>query len=179
MIPFFDVFRTLRRENSRLQAQVAESEKLAADANQRLAAILRLSRTFIEASEEKEVVSLILRLSVELVGAVGASFVPLDEHGQPLTAINYGELPARVVDTWVEYLASPAVRHQCEICQNYGELTNTCPLIHQAQFIGLPESTEITRIYCLPVKRGDREFGVLNLYLRDVNQLDAQTKDFL
>lgn len=179
MKPFLDVFRTLRRENSRLLTQVAESEKLAADANQRLAAILRLSRTFIEASDEKEVVSLVLRLSVELVGAIGASFVPLDEHGQPLTAINYGELPARVVNTWVEYLASPAVRHQCEICQNYGELTETCPLIHQAQLTDLPESAEMTGIYCLPVKRGDREFGVLNLYLREANQLDAQAQEFL
>ena len=29
------------------------------------------------------------------------SFVPLDEHGQPMVAANYGELPATVSDAWL------------------------------------------------------------------------------
>jgi len=176
--PFVDRFRNLRLEYSRLKSQVADSKKIAADADRRLAAILRLSRTFVEASDEKEVVSLVLRLSVELVGAIGASFVPLDEHGQPLTAIYSGELPAKVMDAWVEYLASPAVRHRCEICQNQGELMTACPLL-QAPLTESQESAEVAGIYCLPLRRGDREFGVLNLYLSDTNHLDKQTREFL
>jgi len=176
--PFFERFRYLRLENSQLQSQVGESKKNAADANRRLEAILRLSRIFVEASDEKEVVSLVLRLSVELVGAIGASFVPLDERGQPLTAISYGELPAKVMDAWIEYLASPAVRHRCEICQNQKELTTTCPLI-QAPLTESQESADVAGIYCLPLRRGDREFGVLNLYLSEADHLSPQTQEFL
>jgi len=176
--PFFDRFRYLRLENSRLQSQVGESKKIAADANRRLAAILRLSRTFVEASDEKEVVSLVLQLSVELVGAIGASFVPLDERGQPLTAIRYGELPAKVMDAWIEYLASPAVRQRCEICQNQGKLTTACPLI-QALLTESQASAAVAGIYCLPLRRGDREFGVLNLYLSEADRLDSQSQEFL
>jgi len=57
--------------------------------HQRLDAVLQLSRKFVEANDEKDVVELLLRLSVELVGSVGASFVPLDERGQPMTAVSF------------------------------------------------------------------------------------------
>jgi two-component system nitrate/nitrite sensor histidine kinase NarX len=176
--PFFDRLRNHRLENSRLQTQAGESMRIAADANRRLAAILRLSRIFVEANDEKEVVSLVLQLSVELVGALGASFVPIDERGQPLTAISYGELPAKMMDAWIEYLASPAVRHRCEICQKQGELTTACPMI-QAPLTESQASAEVAGIYCLPLRRGDREFGVLNLYLPVADHLDPQAQEFL
>jgi hypothetical protein len=90
----------------RLQAQTLEIEKNSFITHQRLDAVMQLSRKFVEANEEEDVVELLLRLSVELVGSVGASFVPLDERGQPMTAVSFGELPAPVMNAWFEYLAS-------------------------------------------------------------------------
>jgi two-component system nitrate/nitrite sensor histidine kinase NarX len=167
-----------RADRARFQKRAAAAEELSAIANQRLSAVLRLSQKFVEASEERDVVELVLRLSVELVGAVAASFVPLDERGQPLTAINYGDLPVSVLNAWVEYLASPAVRHRCGACENHGALTQTCPLL-QAPFTEVLASPGLIEIYCLPLRRGEREFGILNLYLPEGYNLDTEAKVFL
>ena len=162
----------------RLQTHVLEIEKSSITTHQRLDAVLQLSRKFVEANDEKDVVELLLRLSVELVGSVGASFVPLDERGQPMTAVSFGELPAPVMNAWFEYLASPAMRNRCGTCQNHGSLTHTCPLV-QIPFSESGGSGIIAGIYCLPLRRGDREFGVLNLYMPEGNRLDEQAQEFL
>ncbi len=93
-----------------LQSRIVEIENNAADLNRRSEAVFHLSRKFVEANDESEVISTLLRVSVDLAGAIGASLVPLDERGQPLTAISYGEIPGQLMDAWVEYLASPAIR---------------------------------------------------------------------
>jgi two-component system nitrate/nitrite sensor histidine kinase NarX len=165
------LWRFVDQRQSLLQ-RIQAVERQAATANQRLEAVFRLSRKFVEANDEKEVVELLLHLSVDLVGALGASLVPLDERGQPMTAVNYGDLPAPVFGAWVEYLASPAVRQRCENCQNHETLTQACPLLTGP----FPEALGL---YCLPLRRGDREFGILNLYLPRGHQLTPETQEFL
>ena len=155
-----------------LQRQVEEAEARATEATQRLKAVLQLSHKFLEASDEREVVELVLRLSVDSMGALGASLVPLDERGQPMTAVNYGDLPAPVFSAWVEYLASPSIRQRCSTCQNYGAITKTCPLLRGP----FPDTVGL---YCLPLRRGDRDFGVLNLYLPKDHRLTPENQAFL
>lgn len=164
--------RDLFNQRKSLLARVDRVENIAAKANQRLEAVFRLSQKFVEANDEKEVNQLVLGLCVDLVGALGASIVPIDERGQPLTAINYGDLTTSVINDWVEYLASPAVRHDCGTCQDHQSLTNACPLLKNP-FI---DSVEL---YCLPLKRGEHEFGVLNLYLPKDKEVDEDTRAFL
>jgi two-component system nitrate/nitrite sensor histidine kinase NarX len=151
---------------------------MASNANKRLDVVFQLSQLIVEATEEREVVDQILRLSVELAGAVGASMVPLDEHGQPLTAINYGDLPAPVFNAWIEYLASPAIRHRCGNCSTYESVMNTCPLL-EGSFAEIMKPSHPVEIYCLPLRRGEREFGILNLYLTEGHSLDRETQAFL
>jgi two-component system nitrate/nitrite sensor histidine kinase NarX len=177
---YFLVDRTMQfyGELVKLQSQIGDIENNSINTRQRLDAVLQLSRKFVEANDENDVIELLLRLSVELVGSIGASFVPLDERGQPLTAVSYGDLPALISDAWIEYLASPAMRTRCGTCQNYGLFTRTCPLIQ----IPLSEGSSggiTSGIYCLPLRRGDREFGILNLYLPGENRLDEQAQEFL
>ena len=133
----------------RLRTQIQEVEKNSIIIHQRLDAVLQLSRKFVEANEEKDVVELLLSLCVDFVGSVGASYVPLDERGQPMTAVSFGELPVPVTNAWFEYLASPALRNRCGACQNHGSLTHTCPLI-QIPFAESGGSEIIAGIYCLP-----------------------------
>jgi len=134
--------------------------------------ILQVSQMFAEAQDEGEVVALVLRLCKELLEAVAASFVPLDEHAQPLSATTLGIMPFPAPEAWVEYLASPAVRQKCGECQNLEELTLECPLLS-----GLMMDT--MGIYCLPIRRGEQEYGILNLYLPRTQTVDSDSQALL
>lgn len=168
----------LKVERSELQRRITENEQLLNNANQRLDLVFRLSQLIVDATEEREVVDQILQLSVELSGAVGASLVPIDEHGQPMAAINYGNLPGPVFDAWIEYLASPAIRQRCGNCSDYETMMNTCPLL-EGDFAGAMKPTPPVEIYCVPLRRGERELGILNIYLSEGHHLDSETQAFL
>lgn len=170
--------RQLTVANADLQKKISETERMAGATKKRLAGVFRLSNAIVEASNEDEVVELMLSLSVELVGAMGASLVPYDERGQPMAAINYGDLPAPVFDAWIEYLATPEIRNQCDTCQEQGRLKATCPLLQTPLFDTI-KAPRPSGVYCLPLKRGDHEFGVMNLYLPEGMILDDGAQAFL
>jgi two-component system nitrate/nitrite sensor histidine kinase NarX len=152
--------------------------KRSRQAEDRLSNVLELSQTFVDAVDEREVIEQVLRFTGNTFGVIAASFVPLDERRQPLTAINYGEIPSSLTNAWVEYLASPAVRQRCEACGNHGILTQTCPLLEAPMAEDFQPSRPV-EIYCLPIRRGEREFGILNLYLPEGHSLDADAQVFL
>jgi two-component system nitrate/nitrite sensor histidine kinase NarX len=161
-----------------LQKRVSKIEANAADDKRRSDAIFQLSRKFVEANDEEEVVSSLIEISTDLVGAVGASLVPIDERGQPMTAISSGDIPKQQMDAWVEYLASPGIRHSCSTCQQSGTFVHNCPLVEMPA-LNNPHFEKPTEVYCLLLQRGDREYGMLNLYLTDENHLDDENQKFL
>jgi two-component system, NarL family, nitrate/nitrite sensor histidine kinase NarX len=161
-----------QQERKQLRDQLACQVRLVEETNQRLSAVFRLRSHFLDASDESEVVEWLLRLTGELKGVTGASFVPLDEHGQPLATQGYGAQPSPMTEAWVEYLASPAVRDRCSVCENHNHLSTSCPLLKGPY-------SETVGIYCLPIRRGEREYGVLNLYVKEVEKLNAETRIFL
>jgi two-component system nitrate/nitrite sensor histidine kinase NarX len=157
-----------------IQQRLAEAERRLQEADQRQEAIFRLGQNFVAASDENQVVEPILRLLVDLTGAQGATFVPLDEHGQPQTVLSYGALPAQVMEGWGEYLSSEAVRTRCQNCKNKEpfERPLDCPLL-KGPFINA------AGIFCASARRGEREFGIINLFLADSVQFDEGTRMFL
>ena len=161
-----------------MQSRIVEIENDAADLNRRSEAVFHLSRKFVESNDENEVVSTLLKVSVDLAGAIGASLVPLDERGQPLTAISHGDIPGKLVDAWVEYLASPEIRHRCSTCQKKGNFIKNCPLV-DIPALDNPAYDTPTNVYCLQLRRGDREYGVLNLYLAEDHRMDTKTQEFM
>jgi len=163
-----------RRQEADLRIQLAETERLIDEAYQRLDSIFRISQEFVEASDENEVIKSILSLLVDLTGARGAAFVPLDEHGQPQTALSHGDLPDSIVETWSEYLASRKVRESCLKCQflNVPGKPEGCPLL-------TGPFADASGLLCLPVRRGEREFGVASLFLSNLDRLDARVRSFL
>ena len=165
---------SLDNQREQLAKRLAETEQQVADAYQRLEDIFRVSQQFIEASEEKDVVAPVLRLAAQFTGAEGVSFVPLDEHGQPQAALKHGDLPFPVLEAWVEYLATPGVRERCRSCQFREPLEKpaSCPLLHGP-------FKESAGMLCLSVSRGEREFGVLNLFLKESADLDERTRIYL
>ena len=154
------------------QQQQQESDQRVSQAYQRLDAIFRVSQKFLDASDEREVTELVLRLSIDLVGAKGASFVPLDDHGQPLAMISQGEMPVPGIEAWMEYLATPEIRQQCGNCNSTETINRTCPLLHTP-------SLNASGIYCLPLGRDEHEFGMLNLYMPDDEPISQDTHAFL
>ncbi len=170
-LAYLAVDRMLRSEENALalQTRLESTEKQLEDTRQRQKTILDISQLFAEAGDENAIMETTLRLSRELLGARGASFVPLDEHAQPLTARVAGEMPTPATSQWMEYLASPAVRQSCATCQKHEELNRNCPLI-QGTFL------DTMGVYCLPLRRGDQEFGILNLYFPNNNTLEGEMK---
>jgi len=162
----------LLNEHNHLGYRLAATERLVAEAHKRLAAVFSMRQQFVEASDEKDVVEWVLRMVIDFDHSTGASFVPLDEHGQPLPAIRIGDTLPEVPEAWVEYLASPAVRDRCEVCEKHNHFSATCPLL-KGPF------TEGLGLYCLPMRRGEHEFGVLNIYFSTNDPLDEDTKLFL
>lgn len=171
---FLQYFMKLVNERELLKNRFAAAERRVEDAYLRLEAIFRVSQKFVEASDENEVIEPVLSLLISLTGARGASFVPLDEHGQPRSTFTQGEMPFTVMDAWLEYLASPGVRERCSNCENKETRTkpNNCPLLVGpfSQSVGL---------FCISVRRGERVFGVLNIFLPDSINLDEKTHAFL
>jgi two-component system nitrate/nitrite sensor histidine kinase NarX len=161
-----------------LQHQLSEVEADASRVNRRASAVFQLSRKFVEADDENEVVFSLLEVTVDLVDAIGASVVPLDERGQPLTAISYGEIPKTLMNSWVEYLASPEIRQRCGACQKTDSIVQNCPLVEMPIFTS-QDYPSPTSVYCLHLRRGDREYGVLNLYLSQNYNLDSDTLEFI
>lgn len=159
-------------EMSHVQQQLAQARQKEQESFQHLATVFRISQLFTEAKEESQVVDLALRLSREILGASGASFVPLDERNQALAVFRSGSMPEPVTNDWLEYLATPSVRQRCGACTNHDKLMVTCPLLTASV-------VEAKGIYCLPLSRGDQEFGVLNLYLPAAENLSEQTRAFL
>lgn len=168
---FVQARRTAEREIS-AREHLKQTEELVAEAYQRLAAVFRIREQFANVESEKEIIELLLHHSVELSGAAGASFVPLDEHRQPLPAVSYGQPPLQLPDAWLEYLASPAIRSRCSGCEKHNRFVSTCPLL-KGPF------ADMAGIYCIPLRRGEREYGVLNIYVPDPDRLNVETKAFL
>ncbi len=143
-------------------------------AHQRLEAVFALSQSFIEAQDDQEVIEAVLRLIVELTAAMGASFIPFDELGQPYARLKYGETPQERVSSWFQTLVTPEIREQCHHCEHKGGfvLHRACPLLSGAK-------EPITAVFCLQVQRGEREYGVLNLYVDEVAHMDEPSLAFV
>ncbi len=162
----------LRGEARSLQQRLAQTEKQLIEARHLQHSILRISQRLAEASTEAEVIEISLGLAQELLGAPGATFVPLDERAQPLAATTRGEMPFPTSEAWLEYLASPAIRQRCVACHNHEILTRACPLLEESFH-------SATGMYCLPLRRGEQEFGIFNLYLPQATALDSNTQTLL
>jgi len=158
----------LLREQSRLLAQ-AKVEVV--DLRRRLEAVFRLNRISVEADDEREMVDLALQLLVELTGARGASFVPLDARGYPLPVVHFGEQPEGKLDDLLEYLASPDVHGRCSTCTRL-EAMDACPLL--AQFSG-----QRLQIFCFPLTRGEHKLGMLNLYMPKETFWQSDVRGFI
>jgi two-component system nitrate/nitrite sensor histidine kinase NarX len=142
-------------EHERADALLARTR----EEERRMAALLQLHRDLVDANQDTALLEAMLDLMIETSGALGCSFMPLDEWGQPLQAITRGNLPETDLLAWNKRLMSDEVRHRCRDCLVlHAPTTSTCPLADNP----FKQSAEIV---CLPLRHGDLMLGMLNLYL--------------
>src|SRR3989304_3134903 len=103
----------------RMQEDLHEAQAAVLDLKKQLQATLLVTHKFVEARDENEIIEILLSLVIDLTGAMGVSFVPLDEKNQPMASVRRGEFPIPVPDAWLEYLATPSVRQGCSQCTQH------------------------------------------------------------
>ncbi len=152
---------------------MTEQENLSNVAQRRLDSVIHLNHQLVEVEDEKSLLDKALDVVTRLTGALASSFVPLDELGEPLTAIVHGNLPEPILVAWAEHLASNLVRQTCGKCQDlFADAGQVCPLL-QGPF------ADAFSVYCLPLQSGARTYGLLNVYFGPHHQLNNDTRIFL
>lgn len=159
-------------EQRRSHVEIEHLSQRVSQVNSQILGVYQLSSLYAQATTEVEIIAGLLKICLELVGAQGASFVPLDDRNQPMVAHTQGELPFQAMNSWVEYLASPSVRQRCRQCQSHEKMSLSCPLA-QGPFAG------VAGLFCLPLTTGNREWGILNLYMPNTAELDPEILAFL
>lgn len=165
------LWRSIQNQRS-LEQALNRAETQRGRTTQQLSAILQISQKFVQAGDESEIINTILHAVMRTTGAMGASFVPLDERGKPLGAVQQGEFPFPVPGAWLEYLASTSVRETCEQCAVLENHNHSCVLL-KGPYV------EAQGIFCYPLRQGGRDLGMLNLYIPEAGMLDEQHQKFM
>jgi two-component system nitrate/nitrite sensor histidine kinase NarX len=162
-----------RKQQKMLETHLQDTRQVGSALERRLHGMLRLNQVWLEAQTEKELIERSLSIISEMTGAVGVSFMPFDEWGQPLNALTHGAFPAPVLKAWAEHLSEPRVRNRCRVCQKLETTVGeSCPLL-EAPF------DQSVRIYCLPLQRENQTLAMLNIYLPPSQQFDSEMHEFL
>lgn len=149
-------------ETDQAERAVRRSRDELAEVNRRLEFLVAVERRLAEAEDEEELFGAILELPLEVVPALGVSLLRLDEEGNPLPAVHYGELSPSEFERWSRHLATEEASQACEACTAKRASSEVpCPTLQ-----GAPQALKAKRVHCLELTRGDREFGILSIYLQ-------------
>lgn len=164
------------RDLAGVQERLLQADRRRAEESRRSETLLRLNRGLVEAQDEHALMDTALSAITGLVGALGCSFVPVDEWDQPLPAFTYGQMPEPVLRAWSAHLANGMLRDRCAGCSVHESTPGGCPL-HPEQ-VG-----DALTVHCLPLSGNQedhpRKIGVLHLYLPFGRPLDPSMRDFL
>ncbi len=161
--------RLAQRMRREIQSGSEQIERI----NTRFNAVLQLNHHLVDVQDEKSLLEAALAAIGQISGVEYLSLIPLDEWDQPLPAFTHGPLSAPLHHAWQDHLVTQLVRERCAACQGKPEPNAApCPLL-----VG-PFSTE-HRIVCLPMRRGRRMLGVLNLYLKQSQEVEPDVLNFI
>ena len=136
--------------------QKKKSQRRIQDVQDQLDAAFALSGYLLEAQNEQAVVMAALRTGCDFLQADGASFVPFSEFKQSLSILKYGHPPFLQDEGWQERLSQSETRHTCRSCEAK-QSGSSCVLLQS------PATSE--NVYCVVLKCGGREIGVVNYFL--------------
>jgi two-component system, NarL family, nitrate/nitrite sensor histidine kinase NarX len=164
---------SLLKKQEELQKDIMNIQEGYPEVQHRLKGVLRLNQSLVNAQDEKGLMDTALEVIANLVGANAVTFVPMDEWGQPLSPYTYGDMPEPMLRAWANHLVAPGVRERCRVCKIKHALPDSdCPML-EGQF------SRAVHIYCLPLRRGERMLGMLNLHIPADNTLSQDLLTFL
>jgi two-component system nitrate/nitrite sensor histidine kinase NarX len=152
----------------RLRRQKVERENQIVHRN--LNASFTLGGYLLEAHDEESAILAAMRAGTDLLGARGCAFVPFNEWRQSLPALKHGDLPFLQEPNWQARLLHPATRHGCRSCENR-HAGSECVL--------LDKSTDVENVYCVSLRCGGREIGVISYLFPTPVQVTEEQYFFL
>jgi len=158
---------SMRRRIDELDQNVMEADK-------RLEIIFKVNQDFLDSTDENEVIKFILKVLLNLVNARNVSFIPIDEHGYPHSVLSAGEILNTDLDKWLEILANPEVKDYCVSCNNFDRLS-----IHEGCPLAEHPISSTCNLLCYPLRRGKRDFGIINIFIDKSMKLDDRTQAFI
>ena len=84
---------------------------------EQLGASFALARALLQTEDEEGALLAAMQVSAEFIGAVGCSFLPLQEWTTTLRALKYGDADFLQDLQWQSLLVSPDTRQACRICK--------------------------------------------------------------
>ncbi len=152
----------------RLQQKKIERENQVIHKN--LNASFTLGGYLLEAHDEEFAILAAMRAGTDLLGAQGCAFVPFNEWKQSLPALKHGDLPFLQEPDWQARLSNPATRHACRSCTDR-QAGSECTL--------LEKTVDTENIYCVPLRCGGREIGVISYLFPTPVQVTEEQHLFL
>lgn len=169
---YFYRINSLKLEKIKFAEKLNANELNRSRLEKQVNSVLSLTHELSDVRNENHIIETLLSLTMDLSNAIGGSFVPLSDKGQPLAAVREGEFPFPIPDAWLEYLASPNVRNKCELCIDRSAQDKSCELMHGP-------FSDAMGLYCFPLRYGEKELGLLNIYLPGPEKLDRAIQDFI
>ncbi len=153
---------------SRLRRQKVEHENQIIHKN--LNASFALGGYLLEAHDEESAILAAMRAGADLLGAQGCAFVPFNEWKQTVTALKHGDLPILQGPDWQTRLLNPATRHACRNCTSR-QAGSECIL--------LEKPVDVENVYCVPLRCGGREIGVISYLFPTPARVTEEQQFFL
>lgn len=163
------------RETEIAERALQQTHERLRKANQRLSFLIRVNRRLAEAEDEEPLLEAILALPEEVMPVAAVSLVRLDERGQPLPPSLRGTLDPEITGAWAAHIANAQAGEACATCTTQtADLLTPCSLLHAA-----PVTAGVQKVICLSLARGERRYGVLNIYLQKEQLLTENERSLL
>ncbi|MBN1453299.1 MAG: sensor histidine kinase [Anaerolineales bacterium] len=144
----------------------AESESI----HLHLRASFALAGYLLEAHSEEAAILAAMRVSTDLLGAIGSAFVPFSEWKQSVPPLKYGEAAFLEHSGWQTRLSAPATRHVCRVCDKR-QAGSECVL--------LQEPADAQNVFCVALRCGGREVGVTSYFFSASPKISNDQHQFL
>jgi len=148
------------------QKTEVENERI----HQQLNASFALAGYLLEAQDENAAILAAMRSGYDLLGAEGCAFVPFNEWKQSLHVLKYGQADFLQNRDWQKRLSAPATRHTCRSCERKQA---------GAECILLQEPADAQSVFCVSLRCGGREIGVISYFFLKPPQVSDDHHLFL
>ena len=130
----------------------------------------RLASSLLGAQDENMAIQAAMRTGNDWLGAEGCVFVPFNEWEQTYPVLKFGQTDFLEDGEWQTLLSAPATRHTCRNCATKQA---------GAECVLLSEQVDFQNVYCISLRCGGREIGVVSYFFSAPLQVGEEQRLFL